>query len=592
MPVTRNARRLQWTLGLTGVVVVLLVGYTGYQALQAKDALEVVAAEFDEIAGELRGGNEVAARESLDAAQAAAADASTSTQGPGWWLTSRLPGVGDDVQAVRTVADVTDVLAAEVLPDVVVASEKLDPANLRPRNGRIDTKPLVEVAPSVVAADEEMQRQAARVAALETTELNPQLAEPVALMQKKLREAAALSAKASYAVRLLPTMLGAEEKRTYLVLFQNNAEVRATGGIPGAFAVMTAHRGRISLGAQGSSTDISQLEKPALPLTAEERALYEDKMALFSQNVNFTPDFPRSAELIRAMWAERTGTTVDGVLSTDPVALSYLLEGTGPVGLPGGEKLTADNAVPLLLNEIYHRVPDPAMQDEFFALAAKGVFQKVTSGAGEPPVVLEALSRSASEGRMYAWSAHEQEQALLDETALGGRIPREPGEHRPFLGVFLNDGTGAKMQYYLDHEVDVEPTACNTEGRQRLDVTVTLTSRAPQNAAELPPYIVGMARELGIRPGSMRVNTHLYGPIGGWIDDSAVDGQTIPLSELEHHGHPVGSRTVEIAPGQTRRLTYTVMSGLDQPADVNLRVTPGVRGDGVGDIEPSACTPD
>ena len=105
-------------------------------------------------------------------------------------------------------------------------------------------------------------------------------------------------------------------------------------------------------------------------------------------------------------------------------------------------------------------------------------------------------------------------------------------------------------------------------------------------------HAVGMARELGIRPGSMRVNTHLYGPIGGWIDDSAVDGQTIPLSELEHHGHPVGSRTVEIAPGQTRRLTYTVMSGLDQPADVNLRVTPGVRGDGVGDIEPSACTPD
>ena len=168
-------------------------------------------------------------------------------------------------------------------------------------------------------------------------------------------------------------------------------------------------------------------------------------------------------------------------------------------------------------------------------------------------------------------------------------LPTEP-TGSPFVGVFLNDGTGAKMQYYLDHEVHVEPTACNTEGRQRLDVTVTLTSRAPQNAAELPPYIVGMARELGIRPGSMRVNTHLYGPIGGWIDDSAVDGQTIPLSELEHHGHPVGSRTVEIAPGQTRRLTYTVMSGLDQPADVNLRATPGVRGDGVGDIEPSACT--
>ncbi len=98
-----------------------------------------------------------------------------------------------------------------------------------------------------------------------------------------------------------------------------------------------------------------------------------------------------------------------------------------------------------------------------------------------------------------------------------------------------------------------------------------------------------MAKQLDIRPGSMRVNTYLYAPIGGWIDASAVDGEEIPLNELEHDGHAVGSRTVEIAPGQTRTLTYTVMSGLDQPGKVNLRVTPGVRSSGVGMVGQSAC---
>jgi hypothetical protein len=331
------------------------------------------------------------------------------------------------------------------------------------------------------------------------------------------------------------------------------------------------------------------LDKPVLPLTDEELALYEQKMALFPQNVNFTPDFPRSAELIRAMWRRSTGQNVDGVVSVDPVALSYLLEGMGPVGLPGGEKLTAQHAVPLLLNEIYQRVPDPSMQDAFFAMAARGVFEKVVSGAGKPPVVLEALSRSASEGRIYVWSRDEAEQQLLGETALGGRIPREPGEDSPFVGVFLNDGTGAKMQYFLDHEVDVRPVGCNTAERQELAVTVTLRSRAPENVAALPPYVVGMAEQLGIQPGAMRVNVHLYAPIGGWIESSAVDGEEIPLSELEHLGHPVGSRTIEIGPGETRKLTYTVMSGLDQPGKVNVRVTPGVRGGGVGVVRDAAC---
>jgi hypothetical protein len=261
----------------------------------------------------------------------------------------------------------------------------------------------------------------------------------------------------------------------------------------------------------------------------------------------------------------------------------------GPVGLPGGGRLTAQNAASLLLNEIYQREPDPSVQDAFFAAAARGVFAKVVAGEGEPPAVLQALSRSVAEGRVYVWSEHKPEQQLLGETALGGRIPREPGVTRPFLGVFLNDGTGAKMQYYLDHRVDVRPVACNSSGRQELAVTVTLTSRAPQNVAALPAYVVGMAEQLGIRPGAMRVNTHLYAPIGGWIEASKVDGEEIPLNVLEHLGHPVGSRTVELAPGQTRTLTYSVMTGLDQPGEVNLRVTPGVHSDGVGRVHVPAC---
>ncbi len=149
------------------------------------------------------------------------------------------------------------------------------------------------------------------------------------------------------------------------------------------------------------------------------------------------------------------------------------------------------------------------------------------------------------------------------------------------------------MQYYLEHHVDVTSSSCTSSGRQRLDVTVTLTSHAPADAAQLPGSVIG-PREgnqvyFGVRPGYMRMNVHLYAPMEGWIDDSAIDGEERPLNVLPHLGHQVGSRTVELAPGQTRKLTYTVMGGLHQPGDVDLRVTPGVRSDGVGTVKPSAC---
>ena len=131
------------------------------------------------------------------------------------------------------------------------------------------------------------------------------------------------------------------------------------------------------------------------------------------------------------MWKAEQGQTVDGVLSADPVALSYLLEGTGPVGVPGGTKLSAANAVDLLLSEVYRTQPDAELQNVFFAAAARAVFDAVASGKGDPAALLEGLTRSANEGRVFAWSAEPREQQLLAETVARRRRPERGG----FLAV-------------------------------------------------------------------------------------------------------------------------------------------------------------
>ena len=150
-------------------------------------------------------------------------------------------------------------------------------------------------------------------------------------------------------------MLGASGPRNYLLLFQNPAELRATGGIPGAVALVHTENGKISLTQQASSADFPHYTPSVLELPLETRGLYGNIVGEYLQDVTMTPYFPLSGQLAREMWKRQFGTEVDGVLSMDPVTLSYLLRATGPIALPTGDTLTSDNAVKLLLSDVYAR---------------------------------------------------------------------------------------------------------------------------------------------------------------------------------------------------------------------------------------------
>ncbi|WP_217576954.1 DUF4012 domain-containing protein, partial [Streptomyces sp. GbtcB7] len=84
----------------------------------------------------------------------------------------------------------------------------------------------------------------------------------------------------------------------------------------------------------------------------EYATIYQDKPGRYLQNVTQVPDFSLSARLAQE-FAAREGREVSSVIAIDPVALSYLLEATGPVRLPTGDELTSTNVVKLLLSDVY-----------------------------------------------------------------------------------------------------------------------------------------------------------------------------------------------------------------------------------------------
>jgi hypothetical protein len=581
----RTAQRLRRALALVGVAVVVLVGFTGYQALKAKTALERAASDFDTLSGQLTRGDQVGARSTLAQAQRNAGEAADNTHGLGWWLSSRLPRLGPNVEAVQVITQVADRVAHDVLPGVVAAATTLAPQNLRPVDGRINLEPIRTSAPAVVRASSQLSDEADRIEAIDAEPLAPQIGRSVTDLQAKIGRADNLADRASRAMRVLPGMLGADGERRYLFMFQNNAEIRSTGGIPGAFAIITAKDGKIALGRQDDAGSIGRFTRPPAPLTAQEEQLFGIALGIFPQDVNFTPDFPRSAELISAMWSANHAEPVDGVVSVDPVALSYLLRGTGPVKAPGGRTLTAQNAVSTLLSQVYAEVPDPARQNDFFNAAARSVFKAATGGAGQPRAVLNNLARGASERRILVWSARDDEQRVLAPTAIAGRLPTRAST-TPEVGLYLNAARPHKLDYYLDYEASVESTSCQGS-RQHLTMRVRMHSRVPRNSGFLSDYVAPPASLFG--RGTIVSTLFVFAPPGGAPTGLVVDGTPEKFDTQKLAGRVVFARSVSLKPGQTRNLTIGLVTGEGQTDPANLQVTPGVRSTGVGTVGPSAC---
>jgi hypothetical protein len=549
-------------------------------------ALNDVSMRMTSMVDALSAGKANAADRHLAAARDEASKAHRHTTGPVWLLASQRPWIGDDVTAVRTVAAVADDLATDTLPDLIAEGVAFGPQALQPKNGRFDLERIEQAEPVLTQGAGELADANRRVRDLDTSGLVPQLKTPVTDVKDKLAQATSASSHAATAAGLMPEMLGAEEKRTYLFLFQNNAEIRAQGGMPGAVAIVTADKGRIEMVRQGAPRDIGTFDSPVVRLTGEERELFTTRAAIYSQDTVFIPDFARSSEIVSRMWEETNPERIDGVLSFDPVALSYILRGTGPIELANGKQLEAETADDYLMRDVYLEERDLEKQNEIFADASRRVFDVATQGGGDPQGLLSGLAQSASERRLMIWSEREAEQEQIADTAIAGLLPTKTSP-RPDVGFYVNDAAADKLSYYLDYEVDIEATSC-TANRQTLNVTVTMKSTVPEGAT-LPPSVVGPPTN-PTRPGQMLNSMYLYAPVGGYIDGPAtVDGREQPVSPYTYRGRDVGALSLYLDRGQERVVTYRIRTGAGETGDPRLITTPAALGPGTGYVSRSAC---
>ncbi len=131
----------------------------------------------------------------------------------------------------------------------------------------------------------------------------------------------------------LPVMLGKGSSKTYLLLFQNNMELRPTGGFIGSYGLITFDGGRMNdLTVSDVYSADGQLNGHVEPPTPIKDYLGEANW--WFRDSNWDPDFPTSAK--RAEWFldKEVGRKVDGVIAVDLSPVKDILTNTGSIFLP------------------------------------------------------------------------------------------------------------------------------------------------------------------------------------------------------------------------------------------------------------------
>ncbi|MCU1367266.1 MAG: hypothetical protein JWN39_2905 [Ilumatobacteraceae bacterium] len=586
MAIWPRSKPIQYGIAVVVVLIVAVGLLMARQAVKAKGALEDAANQARTLQSQITDGDTTHATATLAELQSSTHTARTNTDGPLWGALSVLPVVGKSVDAAQTISSSLDDIALNGLPPVVKASSSLDADLFKPKNGRFNLAAMQRLAPAVEKASTVLTVNRETISKINSGSLIGPLQKPTSDLKSKIGDAQSAASSAANAMRLAPTMLGAGHKRTYLLMFQNNAEVRSTGGVPGAFAILTADNGKITIGKQGSARDIPQYGQPLVKLTKSERDVYGQLMAKDFRDTNFTPDFPRTAQIARAMLQDKLGIKVDGVLSVDPVALGYLLKGTGPIKAAASTTLTTNNAVDILLNDVYARYANPLAQDAFFADSAKRIFEAVTKGVGDSRTSLEQLVKASNEHRILVWSANKTEQGVLAPTEVAGVFPGKLTAS-PQVGAYLNDATESKMQYYLTRKTTVRSVRCSSDGVQTLQLTTTFTSTAPADASELPAYITGEG--VRIPKGTMLLDTRFFAPSGGEFSEFTFNGKLRTNNGVLFDTRPTNFAAFPLKPGQTVTIGATMTTAKNQRGDGVFSTTPGAQSTPNAVRIPSSC---
>jgi hypothetical protein len=394
----------------------------------------------------------------------------------------------------------------------------------------------------------------------------------------------------------LPSILGWDGPRRYLVLTQDPAELRPTGGFIGSYGIIAFDRGRLTERRFGATWpldfpwDYPRVEPP------QELSDYllGPKQPWQFADANWSPDFPTSAQDAIRLYSNESGdTAIDGVLGVTTYTIDQLLKATGPVTVPDYGVTIASGETTLKVLQMTRAAPEGVDRKAFLTAFANRLLASLL--ALPPRKWGDLLGTADAFGRGHlldAWFRDSADEGLAAKSGIDGAVRQDPGDYLYPVDANVAPATKLNMLTTRTLKLDVQIDAVGN-ARNTLDVTWDNRVEAPEWA----PYramvntggrILGMYFRLLV-PERSRAEAVSGGTLSPVTNPAVVEdeaGRTAIGTYLMVPPGETSLRYVWTSPyaasadetGGTYRLTIQAQPGvLPSPLSLTIRAPDGYR---------------
>ncbi len=399
-----------------------------------------------------------------------------------------LPRYGPDIQAGPALLEI----ALEVTRAGEIAVEPLVPLLERVQTGGTgpDDRGLLEEVTAVAAqAQPEWEEALAHVEAarsardrVDAGRLSPRVRGLVDRLDRYLP----LFERGLKGGLVLPRLLGADGRRVYLILVQNEDELRATGGFISGVARVAVEGGELLEVEFEDSYAVDDLSQPYPEPPSPLREYMLIDLWLFRDS-NWSPDFPTSARTAMTLYAVGRDVVADGVIALDQQAIQRLVDALGPLEVEGyPEPVTGENVI-RAAREAWAPGEAPAddwwrHRKDFMAHLLEAVLRRVREEPErvDPARLARAVLQSLERKDLLVYLQDEQAADLLKELGWDGAMRSVSGDY--LMVVDTNMGfnkVNALVEESLEYVVDLTDPA-------RPRAVLTVRHRHPVAEGESP----------------------------------------------------------------------------------------------------------
>lgn len=272
---------------------------------------------------------------------------------------------------------------------------------------------------------------------------------------------------------LMTTVLGKSGQRRYLLIFQNPAELRATGGFMGSFAELDVDQGEmVRLEVPGGGTYDLEGQLVAQVIPPKPLQLIADRWEF--QDSNWSPDFPTAAEKIRWFWSKSGGYSLDGVIAVNATMVEKMLVLTGPIEVPElGKTITSENFTSETQKAVeleYDRTENKPKK--ILSLLAPRMLERIKQLDSEGMLKLVSIiSDSIEQKDIQIALTEEQENVKAQSFGWSGRIKQTKGDSLAIIGSNVaGQKTDAVIKEHAEQKVKI-----SADGRITDYVSLTRT---------------------------------------------------------------------------------------------------------------------